>query len=134
MAKKRSVLLLFVLFLFFSGCRVSAEGPSDLHIVTRIDVLYHQKQQDVSRHYTTPAKMESILNYLRLLEYAGIPDEDPELSEGDVCRIDVQLVNGKRHVYYLYANRYLSKDFRPWVQVDADRSVLSVLKLLPNDL
>ncbi len=133
MGKKGFLCLCLTVLLSFCGCRVNAAAPPALHIATRIDVHYRFSDTAITRQFTQPAKMEAILNYLRLLEYAGIPEGDPEQHIGDTCRITVQLADGSRRIYHLHANRYLSRDFRPWEKVESSQDLPALLQSLPTD-
>lgn len=132
MIRKKHLWLLMMLFLLPLSCRVSATGGS-AHLVQCIDVRYQQADTTLTRTFRTPEKMEVILNYLRLLDYAGMPETDPELLSGDSCRITVWLYDGNRHTYHLHAGRYLSRDYHPWEKVEGPQKLLFLLKLLPPD-
>lgn len=133
MIRKRCFFTLLTLCALLFGYRVQACATAGDRVVTGIDIFYRQNQDSLERHYTSSEKMQLVLNYLRLLEYAGIPDTDPEMYTGNVCRISLQLAGGGSRTYYLYADRFLSVDYRPWQIIVPDRSLVTVLHLMPND-
>lgn len=130
MAKTGKLWFLALLMLLCAGpVRATAED----HVVTQVQVRYRQSGRQLTREYTQSSKMEAVLNYLRLCEYAGMPADDPEQHMGNRCRITVSLAGGGQHVYCLHADRYLSRDFRPWEQVDPPSPILELLLSLPPD-
>lgn len=126
-------LLLLVPFLFCLSCKVYASPMYDAHIVTGVDVYYRGQDTVVQLHYSQTGKMETILNYLRLLEYDGLPNHDPELLRGDRCRITLRLAGGDRRIYYLLDDRYVSKDLHPWERMVPPQPLLSLLESLKAD-
>ena len=133
MALKKGTCIFLCLLLWMGTVRVQAASFEGHHLATGIDVVYRLEQRQVKRSFRQTGHMEAILNYLRLLEYDGIPKTDPEQLQGDMYRITVHLADGNRHVYHLHADRYLSRDFRPWVKVESDRSFAALLSALPEE-
>lgn len=133
MIRMRCFFTLLTLCALLCGCRVQARAAAGDRVVTGVDILYRQNQDSLERHYTSSEKMQLVLNYLRLLEYAGIPNTDPEMYTGNVCRICLRLAGGGSRTYYLYADHFLSVDYRPWQQIVPDRSLVTVLHLMPDD-
>lgn len=126
MKKCRNFLFFVFLAVILSGC-ARERAPQQLQqpqFVTQIDVTCRRDQQLLQRRYTAPEKMSGVLNYIRLLESQGNADTDPERVTGDVYKIVVHLSDGSRRVYHQRANRYLSKNARPWQQIDPDRAAL----------
>lgn len=132
MAKIRKMLLLLTLLFCLSG-RVYAVPVQDAHIVTGVDVQYRRQDATLQLHYSQTGKMEAILNYLRLLEYDGLPNHDPELHRGDRCRITLRLAGGGERIYYLLDDRYVSRDLHPWERIVPPQALLSLLESLPAD-
>lgn len=137
--KKTNKLLLFFLFLpalFSLSASRGPAAPPVCTVVTQVDVVYAHPEITVLRTYTQPQKIASILNYLRLLQYRGKPQIDPETISDDRYRITLHYSDGCRRVYRQYAYRYLSKNFRPWEKVDSSQAQLlyPLLQLLPADL
>lgn len=120
------------------GCSANAQGPEPtppLCVVTQVDVTCRSPGDILERHYTQPQKMEAVLNYLRLLEYRGQADCDPEQLIGNAYKIMVQLSDGCSHCYYQRADQYLSRDRKPWERIDPDqaRQLYLLLVELPGD-
>ena len=131
--KKTKLTLLVVIMCLISGCS-RAEAPVS-RVVTKIDVVCTQSNTQVIRTYKHPKKMEALLYYLRTLRYCGKADTDPEQIRGDAYHIVLTYSDGTSRVYRQRANRYLSRDARPWEQIDPrqGRSLPLLLKLMPED-
>ena len=114
-------------------CRFSATAAVDSHIVTQVDVVYRQPQNGLQRCYTKQEKMQAVLTYLRLAKYAGLPEEDPTVQGGEVCRITVHLAPGGSHVYDLINDVYLSQNGGPWEKAEFPEPLLPLLRQLPSD-
>ena len=65
-----------------------------------------------------PEEMEAVLNQVRCLEPLGQADMDPERVLGDSLTIRVCLSSGRCHIYRQQADRYFSKDNKPWRKID----------------
>lgn len=122
-----SVLLLVQL------CVLGVRAAPENHIVQKVEVSCRSENEQITRQYTDFSKMEAVLNFLRLTEYAGMPDDDPDLHTGSRCKITVLLAGGDRHIYYLLADRYLSRNYQPWEQVVPPGSLLALVQELPAD-
>lgn len=136
---KKLALLIGILMLLFCGCSVNAaadEPAPRLHVVTQVDIICRRADDILQWHYTQPQKMISVLNYVRLLEYRGKVDTDPEKIIGDSYKITVQLSDGRSHVYYQHAERYLSRDHHPWELIDPEQAqrLYPMLQEMPSDL
>lgn len=126
-------LLFLIPLLFCLCCKVYASPTYDAHIVAGVDVHYRGQDALLQLHYSETWKMEAILNYLRLLEYDGLPADDPELYRGDRCRITLRLAAGGERIYYLLNDRYVSRDLHPWEQMVPPQTLLSLLESIPAD-
>ena len=108
------------------------QAAVDSHIVSRVEVDCRQGGQVLYRHYTQQTKMEAVLNYLRLAQYAGLPEDVPLLPE-EQCRITVHLVPGGSHRYDLRAWQFLSRDGNTWELVEMPEGLPYLLSRLPSD-
>ena len=119
--RKNIVFLITLLMIALCGCS-SQPTPMDAapppRFVTQVDVVCQNGPQSLTRQYTSPEKIGSMLLYLRLLHPIGNADTDPELLTGNIFKITVHLSDGKQHVYYQQSDRYLSKDLQPWQQIE----------------
>ena len=124
--------IMWIMTLLLSASQVCAATFEGHHLATGIDVVYRQDNRQILCSYQQTNNMEEILNYLRLLEYAGMPHEDPEQQSGNSYRLTVHLADGRQHIYHLHADRYLSRDFRPWIKVESAGSFEDLLSSLPK--
>lgn len=113
--KKGWKILVFLFVFLLAGCAKREQKPPA--VVTKVNVIYNHAGFDIMRSYTDTEKIEEILEYLRLQKTVGRAEMDPERLFGDVFRIEVLLSDGQRRVYRQYANRYISKDNRPWRKI-----------------
>ena len=111
--------------LLFCGCQKSAaETPLGPDLVTRISVVYHHKNTHLHRIYTDTQKMDVILYYFYSLTTHGKAEKDPELYEGERCRITMTLSSGETHIYRQFGTEYLSVDHKPWQKINKDKDKL----------
>lgn len=134
MVKIRKMLVFFIVLLLVGTNKVHAATFEGHHLATGIDVAYWEQQAQLTHSFHQNRNVEAILNHLRLLEYAGMPATDPELQQAATYRITVHLADGNVHIYHLHADRYLSRDFRPWVKVESPQSFRVLLQSLPEEL
>lgn len=118
MVKFRKLTLVFFFCLLLTGC---AAKPKPLHLVTKISVT---DRAGITKDYTEPQKMETILYYLRSLEPQGRPDTDPERIMGEAYRICVEYADGGQSIYRQRANRFLSRDAHPWQKIDPQKAAV----------
>lgn len=130
---KKTRRIFFCFLLLIGTVKVQGATFEGHHLATGIEIAYRSEQTLVQRSFRQSTHMEAVLNYLRLLEYDGMPHTDPEQLQGDTYRITVHLADGNRHIYHLHADRYLSRDFRPWVKVESRRSFAALLQSLPTE-
>lgn len=131
-------LFLFILSMLLSGsasARLQRKASSP-YMVTQVRVVCRHKKNTMTRCYTQPHKMESVLNYLRLLKNRGDADTDPERLLGDRFEITLYYSDGRHRIYRQRANRYLSKDSHPWEKIDPDQAQLlyPMLQSMPSDV
>ena len=110
--------LIFCCCLLLSGCKAS-EKP--LQLVTKVSVT---DQTGLTRHYTQPQQMETLLYYLRSLGAQGRPNTDPERILGEHYLIRLEYSDGQTSIYRQRANRFLSRDSRPWQIISPKRAAL----------
>ena len=133
MGKFGKLFLLFVTAFVFSGC--TRQAPPHLAVVTEVDVVCRRDGIPMERRYTSPEKMERLLNYLRMQENLGFAETDPERLVGDMYTIDVRLSDGQHHIYQQRADRYFSRDYRPWHSIDTEQAGMleNLLLRMPSD-
>lgn len=131
-------LFLFILPMLLSGT-VSAALQGNIsqpHTVTQVRVVCQHKGNTMTRCYTRPYKMETVLNYLRLLKHNGQADTDPERLMGDCFEITLYYSNGQQGIYRQRANRYLSKNAHAWGKIVPEQAQLlyPMLQSMPSDI
>ena len=135
MGKYFKLLLLFLGCLWLCGCKSKPVQPTAPVLVTQVDIHAQHQGQMASYHYLDARKMEAVLYYLRTLENLGPAKTDPERIIGDSYRIDVIFSDGSRRIYRQQANRFLSRNSRPWHRINAGRAALlyPLLESMPSD-
>ena len=131
-----SMFLLLLPFVFAgSAGRHLREKPALPLLVTQIRVAGHDGSNTLSRQYTQPAKIGHVLRYLRWLDHGGIADTDPEQLTGSSFDITIYYSDGQTRIYRQRADRYLSKNCRPWEKIDPEQAhiLLPLLRALPSD-
>ena len=125
--------ILLMLFCLRSSSYAQYRRPCTL--VTRVEVRYTRPGSAIRRTYTQPDKMASVLNYLRILPYAGKPQTDPWRCP-DGYDITLYYSDGGRRVFYQRGDKYLYKGANCWELVDPVRARLlyPLLLLLPGDV
>ena len=132
---RKKLLLLFLIFSLMGlwGCRKPG-APSGL--VAKAEVTYQRGDETLYRCYTEPRKLSAFLLALRLQDSLGYADEDPEQLPGDRCRIELTRYDGSRVVIRQNCNRYRSRDFGRWEDVDEDQALQLYLfvRYVPGDI
>jgi hypothetical protein len=109
-----------------------AVGPRNFRpqpVVERIEVTCLREGREEFWRYTDPEQMTVLLNYLRQRKSLGPPDADPERIKGSAYRLEVWLTDGRKKTYRLRADRYFSRENRPWQRVDGNTAVVLPLLL-----
>ncbi len=124
-----SVLILLVGYYLFPAKAVSG-------FVSHADVTWQTEHHRHHRHYNSPEKIQKIMHYLRTLRPKGKADIDPEVLDGNSCKIVLYYQNGQRQVYYQQADQYLSLNSHPWerVQPVQAKKLYRLLEEMPSDL
>ena len=140
MKKPRCLFLVAVgLLLMLSGCsRDVRPDPSKpaMRFVSQIDVTYRNEKWAFRWIYTDQNKMEAVLLYLRTLTPLGQVAIDPQRVEREHYEIVLHYSDGGTMVYYQHADRYLSKGYTPFEQVDPKqaRKLPLLLEQMPSDV
>lgn len=84
----RRLFLYFLLTCFLcSGCRFQPSHNPLNRVVTKISIIYQNGGFTSQRDYTDDENTRQILNYLRLINPYGKPEENPETVSGHEYRI-----------------------------------------------
>ena len=123
---KKGIGLLVSFLLIIStvtGCnRQGGSESSPLRVVTAVSVFYSNGPINAQRHYTSDAKMQKILDYLRLINPYGTPDEDPETAVGSDFHIVLSYSDGYQKFYRQKSDRYLQNTDGRWQKIDPTKA------------
>lgn len=136
----KRIIKLFFLSLFLlcimSGCgKNNTKNDPLCRVVTQVDITCQHEDLLIRRHYTDTDKIESVLIYLRLLNPLTMTENDPNSIDADIYEINVHLSDGARRVYRQKAHRYISKDYRPWKDVNPGHAaqLYALMRHYPSD-
>ena len=127
--KRIAWILIFALF--FCGC-ARQETPR-FRVVTGVQIQYQQEGSALTRTYTQPASIRSVLTYLRILRPFG--PVTPETSGDITCKFTLKYSHGPDRVILQQGNNYLRTTEDRWEKIDSSRATLlyPLLLLLPSD-
>ena len=97
-------------------------GLSDFRVVTAVTVYYDNGPINAQRHYTQDSKMQQILDYLRLINPYGAPDEDPETAAGSDFYIVLSYSDGFQKTYRQKGDRFLQGTDGLWKKIDPSKA------------
>ena len=119
MKKFRKILpVILLLCTILCGCE-----NQDVYLpktVTQVDITGTHLSRPIQRHYTEPQKMETVLNYLRLLDYKGTTTLDPLWLPGDDWSITLGFSTGESKQYRIRADRFLCRPSGVWEKVESE--------------
>ena len=107
------------------GCSAHPSGESSdpqCRIVTKVTVTYEDSSTTAHMLYTNAQKMQSILNYLRLIDPYGTPQENPDYVEGSTFRIVLSYSDGCEKSYLQKADQFMKVDGGQWKRIDPERA------------
>ena len=134
--KRAIIFLLVVLCGALSGCsRADSPQPPVCRVVTQIDVAAAHNGTVHYHTFTDSEKMETILNYLRLVQPAGNAEIQPDTFRADAFQITLSYSDSGQTTYYQIYNDYLRKDNGFWKTVDQDQAAAlpPLLISMPSD-
>ena len=136
--KKQKLFLVFTFLCVLSGCSKADTveiKPVQYRVVEQIDISCCRSGVRQYFSYSTPQKMETILTYLRQLEYRGMAETDPERIRGDSYQITVRSSDGTFRRYRQRADCYLSRNNLPWEKIDTKQAqkLYPLLQEMPSD-
>ena len=130
---KRTGFLLVIFFLFaLGGCKKENAAPRN--IVVKAQVSYDRQGQLLQRTYEHPDKLRNLLMCLRLQEFRGRPETDPEKLVGDSCKIRLTYCDGTQTVIVERANRFRCRNFGFWEEIEEEDSLYPLLLAMPGDI
>lgn len=134
---------LFALFLTLAfllcGCgrwTPSAVDEPLCRVVTGVSVTYENGAIHTQRQYTDAQKMQAVLNYLRIINPYGKPEEDPEHVDGSLFRIILSYSDGCQKTYLQKADRFMMVEGGQWKRIDPDQAaqLSEIVGQLASDL
>ena len=115
----RKIALLILFSFLLCGCSsINKETPGHPNLVTHITADYQKGALVLHREYSNSEKVRSVLNYLRLLNTYGPPEEQPEGSKVSRIRITIHFSDGEDKLYEQWADQYLRINDGPWALID----------------
>lgn len=115
----------FAVMLLLCGCggggAVLSSSP-DCRMVTGVQVHFESGPIRFHRTYTASEKMQQVLNYLRIIDPYGAPEEDPETAEGSSFRIELTYSDGCRKTYLQKGDRFMKAEGGSWKRIDPKRA------------
>lgn len=105
-------------------------------MVQQIDVSLHPGDADYERHYLGQKNLTTVLQLLRAMATDEIPEEQPELSDGQTYyTVTATYASGEQQIYYLLGYSYLKVGEEPWCEIEFDRAMgfANYLKSHPSD-
>jgi len=130
---------LFVLAFLLCGCSggksVLSSAP-DCRVVTGISVQFESGPIRFQRTYNASEKMQQILNYLRVIDPYGPPEEDPETAAGSSFRIELSYSDGCSKTYLQKGDRFMKEEGQAWKRIDPKRAreLSQILGQMEGDL
>ena len=121
--KRKILLLILGLALLLSGCSKWTPSAVDkplCRVVTGVSVTYENGTIHAQRQYTDADKMQAVLNYLRLIDPYGTPQEDPEQVDGSIFHITLSYSDGCQKTYLQKADRFMRVDGGKWQRINPE--------------
>lgn len=94
-------------------------------MVMQIDVAMHPRDPEFERHYQTQENLTDLLNLLREITTDKLPDEEPDLRDGQTYyTVTATYASGETREYHLLGYRYLKVGEDPWCEVSHEDAML----------
>lgn len=133
---KRLLFLIFFCFVFcfLGGCHPKKKAPP-VRVVTGVSVTSTGSEGITDYTYTRDEKMESLLNYLRLLDPYITTGIAPDTFRSDTYEIIVTYSDGNHTTYRQIYNDYLQTESGAWKKIDPKQGakLSDLLHSLPSD-
>ena len=123
--KRAFLIFIFIMATLLYGCSFHSSNTASqplCRIVTQITVIQQDDADSTQKLYTDGDKMQSILNYLRLIDPYGSPSVDPKTVEGNTVRIIVSHSDGFEQVYEQKADRFMTVNGGRWMCIDSEKA------------
>lgn len=86
----------------------------DESTVVAIDISTQPANDDYTRHYSDPAKIEEICSYIRGLSWHDLKNEDPNKEDGTEYIVTYSKDDDTTKIYYFKDDRYFKSDTFDW--------------------
>lgn len=118
------ILLIGAVSLLLNGCirRVPEDDEVGFRVVVGVTVSYENGPISAQRVYTSDSKMQRVLDYLRLIDPYGTPQEDPEATQGSDYRITLYFSDGSQTDYRQKSDRYMRQSGGKWKKIDPSQA------------
>lgn len=126
MGKQRRIQAMGIwLILLLTGCGLSnaIQKPSAYRVITEIYVDYQSGPLQEQWLFSTPEKMQLIVDYLRSIDPYGAPGEVPEETPGSDFQIKLLYSDGSLRHYHQHADRFMRIDDGPWKRIDPQKAL-----------
>ena len=137
MKRRQFFTILILSICLLCGCRQPqpAQTAPNLQIVKRVSASYALGKLRLQRSYIQDEKIRAVLMYLRLLKQEGATRVDPERLDGSSGEITVEYADGRRNVYYLRSDSFLSYNGHKWQRIDPKQGkwLRPMLESMPSD-
>lgn len=119
-----ALLLAMLSTVFVWGCSGGGQMSStpECRVVQGIRVRFESGPIHFDRVYVAPEKVRPILDYLRIIDPYGPPEEDPETAAGSSFRIELHYNDGCSKTYLQKGDRFMKTEGGPWKRIDPKRA------------
>ena len=139
MKGKISVILVLTSMIgLLCGCSRSAATPATrppFRVVDHIGITFQKGPLDFQRSYSSPEKVQKILDYLMIIDPYGTPAEDPEqIGNTEFC-IRLYYTDGSEKIYHQRGQRYMKVQNGDWKYIDPEKAeqLSQILSQTPSD-
>ena len=135
MQKRKWAVLALVLCCLLNGCAAKRVTQNTVRVVTQISVTAAHNNEIIQKVFNKPEKMETILNYLRLLDPYLPSKYEAETFRSDAFEIIVRYSDGNHTTYHQIYHDYLKTDSGAWLRINSayGSKLLSILENMPTD-
>lgn len=123
--RRRIQVMGIVLILFLSGCGLpnALQKPPAYRVITQIYVDYQGGPLQEQWLFSSPEKIQLIVDYLRGIDPYGAPSEVPEETPGGDFQIKLLYSDGSLRHYHQRADRFMRIDDGPWKRIDPQKAL-----------
>lgn len=136
--KFAAILLFLAVTGLLCGCSRSSKVPvtrPSFRVVDHIGITFQKGPLDFQRRYSSPEKVQKILDYLLIIDPYGTPTEDPELIGNTEFCICLYYTDGSEKIYRQRGQRYMKVQNGDWKYIDPEKAeqLSEILSQTPSD-